>query len=238
MPGLAPLIALIGADGSGKSTLLDDVVAHVARTRPAQSGYLGLGSGPLGKKIGALPLIGPGLERFLEDKARRARDPNGRMPGLATALVLYRYSRKRKARFDAMMVLRRQGITVITDRYPQAEVAGFYDGPGLSAARTDSAIIARLAARERRLYDHMAAERPSLVLRLNIDLATAMARKPDHERTLLEQKIAATPRLTFNGAPICDIDATQPYDRVLADVCAAIDTVVRASPTSADAQTR
>ena len=70
MPGLAPLIALIGADGSGKSTLLDDVVAHVARTRPAQSGYLGLGSGPLGKKIGALPLIGPGLERFLEDKSK------------------------------------------------------------------------------------------------------------------------------------------------------------------------
>ena len=31
---------------------------------------------------------------------------------------------------------------VITDRYPQVEVPGFYDGPGLSAARPDSRIVA------------------------------------------------------------------------------------------------
>ncbi len=227
MAGLAPLIALVGADGSGKSTLLGDVVAHIAQRRPAQSGYLGLGSGDLGKKIGHLPLIGPGLLRYLEDKAKQARDPNGQIPGLLTALVLYRYSLKRKARFERMMALRRAGITVVTDRYPQSEVAGFYDGPGLSAARSRSSLIRWLAAREKRLYDGMAAARPSLVLRLNIDLPTAIARKPDHEIGLLTQKIAVTPKLSFNGAQIIDIDATQPYGRVLADVLAAIDDQLR-----------
>ena len=223
VPELAPLIALVGADGSGKSTLAPDLLAHVALSRPAQQGYLGLGSGPLGERIKAWPLIGPPLERFLSDRARRARDPDGNIPDVATAIVLYRYSLKRRRRWGQIMVLRQNGIAVITDRYPQAEVPGFYDGPGLSAARSSGTIIPWLAARERRLYAQMAAYVPTLVVRLNIDIDTALARKPDHERSLLERKIAATPVLTFNGAPICDIDARLPYVEVLALAKAAAD---------------
>lgn len=226
MPGLAPLIALVGADGSGKSTLLDDVVAHVRKSRAAEAGYLGLGSGPLGERIKAWPVIGVPLERFLSGKARQARNPEGRIPGILTAIVLYRYSLKRKRRFDHMLALRRRGIAVVTDRYPQIEVPGYYDGPGLSAARADGAIIKWLAARERRLYEEMADHLPTLVVRLNIDIATAVARKPDHERGLLELKIAATPKLTFNGANIVEIDATQPLENVLAETNQAIDKVL------------
>ncbi|MEQ1725499.1 MAG: hypothetical protein ABL882_06195 [Sphingopyxis sp.] len=222
-PTLAPLIALVGADGSGKSTLLPDVLAHVARTRAVQAGYLGLGSGPLGTRIKAWPLIGPPLERMLSERARRARDPHGTFPDALTALVLYRYSLKRKRRWDQMMALRRTGTTVITDRYPQAEVAGFYDGPGLSAARSSGVIIPWLAQRERRLYQHMASFVPTLVIRLAIDIETARLRKPDHERGLLERKIAATPILSFGGAPIAEIDARRPYAEVLAAAISAVD---------------
>lgn len=225
---LAPLIALVGADGSGKSTLLGEVVAHVARTRPAEAGYLGLGSGPLGERIKSWPVIGVPLERFFSDKARQARNPNGRIPGVLTALVLYRYSLKRKARFDRMLALRQQGIAVVTDRYPQIEVPGFYDGPGLSAARADGWITKWLSARERRLYEEMASVLPTLVVRLNIDIATAVARKPDHERGLLAMKIDATPKLTFNRARIVEIDATQPLEKVLHDTKQAIDKVIGA----------
>ncbi|MFM8542899.1 MAG: hypothetical protein ACKOAM_06660 [Chakrabartia sp.] len=219
----APVIALIGADGAGKSTLIKDLLAHVQKYGPAEAGYLGLGSGPLGRKIGSLPLIGPTLERVLTKKAQQARDPNGAIPGLLTAIVLYRYSVKRKRRFDYMAELCKRGITVLTDRYPQAEIPGFYDGPGLSAARTASPIIAWLAKRELQLYQKMADARPTLVLRLNIDLPTALQRAGDHEPDLLAQKIAATPRLTFNGAHVVDIDATQSYAAVLADAKKAID---------------
>lgn len=228
MPDLAPLIALVGADGSGKSTLLGDVVAHVRKTRRAEAGYLGLGSGPLGERIKSWPVIGVPLERFLSNKARQARNPEGRIPGVLTAIVLYRYSLKRKRRFDHMLALRSQGIAVVTDRYPQIEVPGYYDGPGLSAARADGPVIKWLAARERRLYEDMAAILPTLVVRLNIDIDIAVARKPDHERGLLELKIAATPKLTFNGARIVEIDATQPLDKVLDDTNQAIDKVLGA----------
>jgi hypothetical protein len=62
----------------------------------------------------------------------------------------------------------------------------------------------------------MTSNLPDLVLRLNVDLETAYARKPDHSRESLARKVAATPLLKFNGAPIADLDATAPLDDVVA----------------------
>lgn len=220
---LAPLVAIIGADGSGKSTLASDLAADFAKERPTEYVYLGLGSAPMGEKVASLPLIGTPLARVVEKRARRTRDPKDRIPGALTALVVYRLSRMRKARFDAMMELRRRGVMVITDRYPQVEAAGLYDGPGLSTARAEGRFVRRLAAREARLYAEMAANVPTLVLRLNIDAETALARKPDHRRELVEAKIALTPGLRFGGARIAEIDATMPYDKVRARARRAIE---------------
>ena len=218
MSDLAPLIAIIGADGSGKSTLAADLAAELDRERPTSHVYLGLGSGVIGHKIAALPLIGPLVAARIEKKAGRTRDPKDKIPGPLTALIVYWFSTRRKKRFDAMTALRRRGVMVITDRYPQVEMAGFYDGPGLSTARADSAFVRWLAVREAGLYAEMVRHRPTLVLRLNIDADTALARKPEHGRPLVEAKIAITPLLTFGGAPIAEIDATMDYaeERALA----------------------
>jgi thymidylate kinase len=221
--GLAPLIAIIGADGSGKSSLAADLAAEFTRERPTEYAYLGLGSAPMGEKIAALPIIGPLLAPVIERKARRTRDPKDRIPGALTALVVYQLSRRRKARFDAMLELRRRGVMVITDRYPQTEAPGFYDGPGLSMARAEGRFVRWLAASEARLYAEMVAHVPTLVLRLNIDADTALARKPDHRRELVEAKIAVTPTLRFGGAPIAEIDATIDYPDVRAAARRAID---------------
>lgn len=218
MSDLAPLIAIIGADGSGKTTLAKDLAADLARERLAEYVYLGLGSGAIGHKIAELPLIGRLAARRIEKRAGRTRDPKGKIPGPVTAMVVYWFSSRRMARFRAMMQLRRNGTVVVTDRYPQLEMAGFYDGPGLSTARADGLLVRWLAAREARMYAEMVRHKPTLVLRLNIDADTALARKPEHGRDLVEQKIAITPQLTFGGARIEEIDATMDYDeeRVLA----------------------
>jgi hypothetical protein len=223
MERLAPLIAVVGCDGSGKSTLAADLLEHVRQTRKADTGYLGLGSGAIGNRIKAWPLIGPAVERFLSTRAKRARNPGDSIPGLPTALVLYRFSLKRKARFERVLALRQTGVTIVTDRYPQVDVPGFYDGPGLSAARPETRLVGTLAAKERAIYEWMAAHVPTLVIRLNIDAETALARKPDHDRALIERKVAATPLLKFNGAPILDLDATVPYDQELVLAKAAVD---------------
>ena len=214
---LAPLIAIVGCDGSGKSTLAADLVAWMAGERPTQYSYLGLKSGNMGNRIKSWPIIGKAFEAYLANKAGQARDKSAVIPGAVTALAIFIFSRIRRRRFNAMMALRRKSVLVITDRYPQIEVPGFYDGPGLSAARAEGAIVKWLSARELGMYRQMAAVVPDLVIRLNIDIDTAMTRKSDHKRELLMAKIAVTPQLEFNGAKIVDLSSLNPYEAVLAN---------------------
>ncbi|MFC0409889.1 nucleoside/nucleotide kinase family protein [Roseomonas elaeocarpi] len=211
---LAPLIAIVGCDGSGKSTLSTDLQRTLSATGPTELCYLGLGSGELANRIRRWPVLGPPVERALVRKATQTRSRGKKIPGLATALVVFGFSLLRLRRFCRVLRLRQQGVTVITDRYPQTEFAGLYDGPGLSAARPSSRAVAWLAARERRIYGWMAGFRPDLVFRLNVDLPTALARKPDHRPELLQAKVEVTPLLRFNGATIVDIDASADYEAV------------------------
>ena len=45
----------------------------------------------------------------------------------------------------------------------------------------------------------------------------------------LRDKTEAMPRIRYNGAPICEIDARQPYEQVLAS---ALNAIERAAPTA------
>lgn len=219
---LAPLIAVVGSDGSGKSTLSADLLAHVQKTRAAESGYLGLGSGEQGRRIGRWPIIGPPLHRFLDGIADKLREPGEPIPGRLAARYALNKSKKRRAKFEALLERRRAGVTIVTDRYPQIEVPGLHDGPIL-AGRATGPRLAAMQAEERALYAEMAAYVPTLVIRLHVDVDTVMARKPDHDRALITRKVETVPLLAFQGAPIVDIDATIPYEEELALAIAAVD---------------
>jgi len=219
---LAPLIAVVGSDGSGKSTLSADLLAHIQQTRRAEAGYLGLGSGEQGRRIGRWPIVGPPLHRWLDGIADRLRDPGEPIPGLFAARYALRRSRRRRAKFDALVAQRRAGITVVTDRYPQLEVPGLHDGPIL-AGRATTPRLAAIQAEEGALYAEMASHVPTLVIRLHVDIDTVMARKPDHDRALIARKVETVPLLAMGGAPIVDIDATIPYEEELALATAAVD---------------
>ncbi|CAN5166167.1 hypothetical protein BH10PSE12_BH10PSE12_24980 [soil metagenome] len=230
---LAPLIAIIGCDGSGKSTLSSDMCRSFVQERPTALAYLGLGTGDLGNRIKQWPIVGAGIERRLAHKASQTRDKRDTIPGLFTALVVYGLSLIRVRRFRRVLALRGRGIAVITDRYPQEEIAGFYDGPGLAAARPGSRLVGWLATRERRLYQWMASFTPDIVLRLNVDAETALARKPDHKPHLVAAKVAVTPLLRFHDAPIVDIDATASYDQVRDHAFASVGPILRRRPPTA-----
>ena len=219
---LAPLIAVVGTDGSGKSTVSGALLEWLQRYGPADTAHLGLRSGDAGRAIKRLPLVGIASERFLQKKATRARDTKDKIPDPATAFVIYMFSVFRIRRFKKMMEKRHNGTIIITDRYPQTEVPGFYDGPGLSAARAEDAFTQRLARKEAAQYAWMASYVPDLVIRLNVDLETAFARKPDHKYESLRQKVAATPKLKFNGAKIVDLSSLDPLETVIAQAKAAI----------------
>ncbi len=219
---LAPLIAVVGCDGAGKSRLSADLIAHISQSRPAEAGYLGEGSSVRGRQIGRWPLIGPRLKSCLESVADRLRDPAAPIPGLIAARYALHRSEKRLRRFDRLLEKRRRGVAIVTDRYPQAETPGLHDGPILAGVATNPA-LARIKAEELAIYRRMAAYVPTLVIRLNIDVETSMARKPDHDRALIARKVASLPGITFNGAPMLDLNATMDYANELSLAKATID---------------
>lgn len=221
---MAPLIAIIGTDGSGKSTVCEHIVGWISRYGPAGRAHLGKQSGNVGRALARLPLVGAAMDRQIR---RKADDVNERIkanmqPSLFPALVISAFTLRRRFRFKRMLALRKRGLIVVTDRFPQVGIPGAYDGPGFPDTPRGSRLVLRLARYERDTFEWMAGHRPDLVLRLNVDLDTACMRKPDHSREALRRKIAVTPLLTYGGAPIVDIDANQPLARVIEEAEAAV----------------
>lgn len=221
---MAPLIAIIGCDGSGKSTVSEEILAWIQAYGPAATVHLGKQAGNIGRALAHLPVIGGSLDKLINRqvvKTKSVRKKN-KTPGVFVALVIYAFSIRRLLRFRRMLALRRQGLIIVTDRFPQLELPGAYDGPGLSINADGNFIVRWLARREHAMYVWMTSFHPDLVLRLNVDLDTACARKPDHQRELLRVKIAATPLLKFDGARIAEIDSTQALADVLASAKQAV----------------
>lgn len=221
---MAPLIAVIGCDGSGKSTVCEHILAWISRYGPAEAVHLGKQSGNVGRTLGRLPLVGGVFDRLIRRNVKGVNDriKADMQPGVFPALVISAFTLRRKRRFKRMLALRRRGFIVVTDRFPQVGIAGAYDGPGFPVTPQGTRFVFWLARREHAIFGWMAGYRPDLVLRLNVDLDTACARKPDHHRETLRRKIAVTPLLTYNGAPIVDIDTVQPLADVLKEAEAAV----------------
>lgn len=218
-----PLIAVVGCDGSGKSTLTQALQASVEQRRPTVICHLGKQSGNVGRALARMPLLGTRIDKSIHTRSQAAQ--GSKNPGLLAALVIYAFALRRARRFRRMIRLRRAGNAIIADRFPQLEVPGSMDGLGLSAAPA-AGLVGLLATAERRLFETMAAQAPDLVLRLNVSLDVAAARKPDHRLASLARKVADVPRLRFGGAPIVDLDANLPLEQVLARAQAAIETLL------------
>lgn len=224
---LAGVVAVIGCDGSGKTRLAKDLASTLQRQRLAERRYMGLVSGETGDKIKQLPIIGPALESYLAAKVRRAQDMQKKLPGTFTAVVMYLFSLWRVMQLRRLKNRAESGVLIIAERYPQAEIPGFhYDGPGLSIDRGKNWFVRKLAVREQQLYERMAKETPSLVIRLAIDVDTAFARKSDHPLAELRDKTEALPLIKYNGARIFEIDARRPYEEVLATALQVIETAI------------
>lgn len=210
------VIAITGCDGSGKSTLAASLVSHFSSQQLTEFIYLGQSSGLIGKWIADLPIIGAPFGRYLLKKSDRVHERPSTPPGNVTALVIFLLSFWRAYKFWKMLRKNRAGQLMIADRYPQAEVPGFrFDGPQLAKTHGGNRWFGWLRNKEQKLYQWMASYPPLLLIRLDIDAATAHARKPDHSLAALHEKIAVIPHLNFNGATILDLDGRDPENKIL-----------------------
>ncbi|WP_439127005.1 hypothetical protein [Rosenbergiella epipactidis] len=217
------MVAIVGCDGSGKSTITADLIKEMQKIRPTERRYLGLISGEDGDKIKKLPIIGVWLERRLAKKSEKTQSMRSEAPPLWAAFIMYALSCWRSSNFHKAKALAESGVLVIADRYPQAEISGFhYDGPGLGVERVKGWLLKEMAKREVVIYEKLANYQPELIIRLDIDVETAFARKPDHSYQELSDKIGVMRQLTYNGANIMDLDSRKPYEEVLASVIAAV----------------
>nr|WP_241606840.1 hypothetical protein [Rosenbergiella epipactidis] len=217
------MVAIVGCDGSGKSTITADLIKAMQIIRPTERRYLGLISGEDGDKIKKLPIIGVWLERRLAKKSEKTQSMRSEAPPLWAAFIMYALSCWRSSNFHKARALAESGVLVIADRYPQAEISGFhYDGPGLGVERVKGWLLKEMAKREVVIYEKLANYQPQLIIRLDIDVETAFARKPDHSYQELSDKIGVMRQLNYNGANILDLDSRKPYEEVLASVVAAV----------------
>jgi thymidylate kinase len=221
---LAPLIAIVGSDGSGKSTVGQALLEWMRETRSAELCHLGKQSGNMGRALARMPLVGRRVDRAIEEKVKEAGSNKG--PSLLATLTIYAFSLRRVRRFRRMLAVRRSGVAVLADRFPQLAVPDGLDGPGFGKVPHGRGLARRLAAREWRAFEWMTNHRPDLVIRLHVDVETAVARKPDHRPAGLAKKIEKIEKLTFNGAPIAEVDATRPLDQVLDEAKRAVSEVL------------
>ena len=206
-----PLIAVIGSDGSGKSTVCEHLIAYVKKYGPAERVHLGKQAGNVGRAVVQLPIVGRYLGKAIDrNVVKNEKSIIGPLPALVVMLFVVR----RLLRFRRMLAFRRRGLIVLTDRFPQVQIPGAYDGTVLPVNAPNSRFVAWLADRERAAFRWMAEHKPDLVIKLNVDLDVACARKLDHSPASLAKKIAVTPLLTFEGAHIVDVDANQPLEEV------------------------
>lgn len=212
IPGL---IAVVGCDGTGKSTLTTDLVKSLQQHWQTERRYLRLLSGEDGDKIKRLPLVGVWLERRLAAKSSKTQSMKTKSPALWAAVIMYCFSLRRMANLRKVQRLAQSGVLVVSDRFPQAEISGFYyDGPGIGVERATGKISMFLAQRERRLYQQMAQYRPELIIRLALILRLP-SRKPDHDYAELQDKIGVMSKIGYNGTKILEIDSRAPYSEVL-----------------------
>lgn len=130
-----PLIAVIGSDGSGKSTVCEHLITVVEKYGAAERVHLGKQAGNVGRAVTKLPLMGKSLHKTIErNQVKTAK----KLPGPVPALVITAFVARRLLRFRHMLACRRRGLIVLTDRYPQDQIPGAYDGtvfpPNVEAA--------------------------------------------------------------------------------------------------------
>ncbi|MDF7673290.1 nucleoside triphosphate hydrolase [Acetobacteraceae bacterium ESL0709] len=223
-----PVIAIIGSDGSGKSTVGEALYKEMSHERPTKLCHLGKQAGNLGRSLRKVPFFGKILEKrnIKEHEALKHRKESSTL----AVLVAFVMSMRRVYRFYRMRCYHKRGFAILTDRYPQTLIPGPMDGPALADLSFKGYFLHGLMKLENSLYNRMTKFQPDLVIRLNVDLETALARKPDHQPRKLARKISDVGRLYFGTTPILDLSATDPLDKVLAQARKAVYEVMSAYP--------
>lgn len=232
------VIAFVGSDGSGKSTVTREIASWLARDLAVTRLYFGTGDGPVSLPRRALRRAGVLVLKWRRRAAASPADTQQSPPTLdneATAnphwirtlwrtawAVLVAYEKRR--RLATMNRARRRGRIVVCDRFPQADILGYNDGPLLGHwLESANPLLRTLAKRELAFYRSFARFPPDLVIKLHVAPAVAARRKKIASLDLLERKADGIKRLRYPGAAaVLNVDADRPLESVVDEIKSAI----------------
>lgn len=224
------IIAFLGADGSGKSTVTQAITSWLSWRIEVVPLYLGFGDGPISvarKPLQALKSIyarrrgSPNLPASAEASPREARTPSVRDVPKAVWRILWSWSvvREKRARIRQAQRGRNLGLTVICDRYPQAQIMALGDGPLLSHWEGHPWGWLRAAARwELEAYRRLETVAPDLVIKLHVTPEVSARRKRDVSLDSLARRVEVVRQVQFGqDTRVAQVDATQSLEQVLLD---------------------
>lgn len=107
------------------------------------------------------------------------------------------------------------GSLVISDRWPQRDVHGTFDGSRINIENPTNWIVKYVKNREQKFLLLASLIKPDLVIRLRISPETSLERKPD-ELTLIEAKrnVQLLDNIKWNNSTMVDIDANNSVEYV------------------------
>jgi hypothetical protein len=234
IPSGGLVVAFIGPDGSGKSTVTRAVANAFARKVDVVLIYFGSGDGPSSLLRWPLRIVRRLLERAgILKRAGGVRSDRrdgdgaprrGALLSVARAVWALVLSLEKRRRLRTSWKARNRGLLVVSDRYPQAQIAGFNDGPLLShLASHRRPLLRRIARWERRPYEWAERYPPDVVIKLVVSQETALRRKPDTGADEVGRRVAALRALRYGPpAAVVEIDADQAVDRVIRDAAQAV----------------
>jgi thymidylate kinase len=220
------LIALIAPDGLGKSTQVALLNKRFKWKLSTVTAYLGTGDGRgswvrgiikwlYGKRRTKIKiLIQDGRTEGSSRRGVAARCAAGAVAAWGLLIAYERLSAVRRAARSAS-----RGFIVICDRWPQAQAAGFLDGPVIAPDPSALPGLASLARLEARIYKRLETYRPTLVLHLVADFSVSQQRKPG-ELTMVEyeRRILLMENMRAKDGKICVVDASQSLSEVAAEI--------------------
>lgn len=218
VPGGGIVVAVLGVDGSGKTTVVRALRNWLVAEVDTLPMYFGTGDGRPSVVLLPFKLLVPLIARMLRtrpDSSSHGR-VTGQAPGPLYSLLLTVWAaivamEKRRKLLSAHRAASR-GMVVITDRYPQNQIASFNDGPLLPRLRWVPRWLRRAEARAYALGDCLA---PDLVLKLEAPIERLLQREPMMDPDVVRARADRLRQLVFPGARMVSIDAAGELEDVI-----------------------
>lgn len=212
------VIAVIGVDGSGKSTITTQLVLWLKEMTDVWPVYMGTGDGKNSLFLEPFKAAFRVYKRTKGSYRLFSGMEKQKKPSFLKFIWAFSVVCERLVRLRMIRKARLCGIVVVADRYPQCQQSDYLDGPLMSSwSNSGAALMRRLSKWEHSVYAsaQQGASAPDMVLRLNIDVETALRRKPGKKEDI-DKRVRAVSALTFPASTkIVDLSAQEKFEEVL-----------------------